>query len=354
MQHLRRAGRLALSALSLGLLLAASATSLAARAPAGKGSADEVHAAADAKKRDAKDAKRRDAKDAKRRDAKDAKKDARDRKREGERTKRADSGEKKEKAPMSIGAPNRGRLVGSVRLKGSKHLTVREGARSWGLPALTRALERAAARVAKKHPRSVLLVGDMSARKGGHIEGHNSHQTGRDADVGFYAVNSKGKPVPLKRFVAFNGEGKAAGLEWLRFDDERNWALVEALLADKDAQVRYLFVSMGLRGRLLAYAAKKKVPQDRITRAAAALMSPSDVDVHDDHFHVRIACPESMRGTCVEESAAREGGEAADTASGDAVPAQPADRGGEGAAAPRDAPAAREGGEAPAAAPVAR
>ncbi len=35
------------------------------------------------------------------------------------------------------------------------------------------------------------------------------------------------------------------------------------------------------------------------------MLSPEHADTHDDHFHIRISCPEAMRGTCVEESAAR-------------------------------------------------
>jgi penicillin-insensitive murein DD-endopeptidase len=164
-------------------------------------------------------------------------------------------------------------------------------------------LKRAAAKVRKKHKGSVLFVGDLSAKRGGPLFGHNSHQSGRDADVGFYMKHDDGKQVNPHRFVPFGGDGRARDGAIVRFDDERNWAFVEALLTDPKVEVRYLFVSMGLRKRLLTYASqKKKVSPELYTKAAAALMSPSDIDVHDDHFHVRIACPERMRGVCVEES----------------------------------------------------
>ncbi|WP_433930903.1 penicillin-insensitive murein endopeptidase [Sorangium cellulosum] len=208
---------------------------------------------------------------------------------------------------LSKGAPNRGRLTGAVRLRSSRHLKVREGARTWGLPVLVKALRRAAFQVAKKHGDSALLVGDLSAKAGGALDGHNSHQTGRDADVGFYVVNSKGKTLRTERFVAFDDRGNAIGLPGARFDDMRNWALVEALLQDRQAGVKYLFVTDALRARLLAYAAKKRVPAEMRARAAAAMMSPRDADLHNDHFHIRVACPASMRGACVEESVARPG-----------------------------------------------
>jgi penicillin-insensitive murein endopeptidase len=215
--------------------------------------------------------------------------------------------EKPPKGPLSSGAPNAGRLHGGEKLTSNRSLEVRGGGHAYGLPDLVRVLKRAASKVNKKHKGSVLFVGDLSAKKGGSLFGHNSHQSGRDADVGFYMRSEEGKHVNPHRFVTFGGDGKARGGELVRFDDERNWAFVEALLTDDKTDVRYLFVSMGLRTRLLKYAAKKNVPKELYTKAAAALMSPADADVHDDHFHVRIACPEKMRPQCVEESYLRPG-----------------------------------------------
>jgi len=221
---------------------------------------------------------------------------------------------KKEKTPkgaLSSGAPNQGKLYGAEKLESNRSLEVRGGGHAYGLPALVKALKRAASKVNKKFKGSVLYVGDLSAKKGGALLGHNSHQSGRDADVGFYMQSPQGKHVNPHRFVAFASDGRPRGTEVVHFDDERNWAFIEALLSDDKVDVRYLFVSMGLRSRLLKFAAKKNVSKDLQTKAAAALMSPADVDVHDDHFHVRIACPEKMRPTCVEESFVRAGAPAA-------------------------------------------
>jgi penicillin-insensitive murein endopeptidase len=210
------------------------------------------------------------------------------------------------KGPQSIGAPNDGHLVGAIRLRSSKTLRQREGTHSWGLPQLVRLLHHAASAVARKHRGSQMLVGDLSGRTGGHIDHHGSHQTGRDADVGFYVTNSKGKPMAAKRFIPFDGAGNARDVPGVRFDDARNWAMVEAMLKDEKAGVHYLFITNGLRARLLTYATKKHVSKELIERAASAMMSPSDAEPHDDHMHVRIACPESMREVCVEEAVARD------------------------------------------------
>lgn len=280
------------SALGIALALLGSAPLDAHALP------DKATPAASAKDKSKKGAKDKSAAD-KKADKKAAKKAAQD------AEKKAREMAKRPKGPLSYGAPNAGKLFGAQRLPSSKSLEVKEGAHAWGLPPLVRALRRAAAKISSKHRGSMLFVGDLSAKNGGPLLGHNSHQSGRDADVGFYMVSDKGKHVNPHRFVAFAGSGRPRGTESVRFDDERNWALIQALLEDEKANVQYLFVSGSLRARLLAYAAKKNLPKELYTKAAATLMSPKDTDVHDDHFHVRIACPASMLPACVDEPNAR-------------------------------------------------
>lgn len=221
------------------------------------------------------------------------------------RAKKAKADASSKGAASSIGAPNQGRLGKGARLRPTKHLEIRKNARTWGTPELVKAIKRAAAAVAREHRGSKMFVGDLSAKRGGSIEGHNSHQSGRDVDIAFYVSNSKGDAVHPRRFVAFDDAGRGRSLTWARFDDARNWTLVEALLTDEQAGVRYIFISNALKARLLAYAAKKKVSAELITKAAGALVSPAGADVHDDHMHVRIACPASSRSVCVEESNVR-------------------------------------------------
>jgi penicillin-insensitive murein endopeptidase len=209
---------------------------------------------------------------------------------------------RKKDAPMSVGAPNQGKLRGARKLRVTDDVIAKKNSSSWGLPELTNLLQRAARKVRKKHGGPALLVGDLSAKLGGPLVGHNSHQSGRDADLGFFVTNSKGKPFRATRFLPFDDAGVGKDVPWARFDDVRNWALVRALLTDEQVNVRHIFVTAGLEARLLAYAKQKKEPEELLTRAALVLMAPKDADVHDDHFHIRIACPESMRGTCVDDS----------------------------------------------------
>ena len=229
---------------------------------------------------------------------------------------------KGKKGAQSIGAPNNGRLVGAARLRGGKTLHQREGGHSWGLPQLVHLLHHAATEVARKHHGSQMLVGDLSGRTGGHLDHHSSHQSGRDADVGFYVMNSKGKPMAVKRFIPFDDAGNARDAPGVRFDEARNWTMVEAMLKDDKASVRYLFITNALRGKLLAQATKKHVGKALLEKAAS-VMTPQDADLHDDHMHVRIACPETMRDVCIEEPTAHDERPTADVAHVSSPPPDP-------------------------------
>ncbi len=169
----------------------------------------------------------------------------------------------------------------------------------WGLAPLVGMIDRAARQVRRHYPDAVLTVGDLSRRGGGEIDGHASHESGRDADVGFYIMNDQKKPIYEQSFVAFTGDGKAKTWPGAHFDDARNWALVSALLTDPVARAAHIFVAAPLKARLLAYAERVGVPLPLRIRASETLAQPHGALPHDDHFHVRIACPAHM-AKCVE------------------------------------------------------
>jgi penicillin-insensitive murein DD-endopeptidase len=191
--------------------------------------------------------------------------------------------------PKSVGSPDQGTLVGGKKLEPNENLRAVGGHR-FGLPELVDLLTRGAAEVAKKHPRSVLNVGDLSRRGGGEVDGHRSHESGRDADVGFY-LSKNGKPFVAPRFAAIDADGKAAGFPGVRFDDARNWTLIQTFLTDPKAHVLQIFVSNPVRKRLLDEAARAGASQAIRARAAEILFQPTRGLPHDNHFHVRIACP---------------------------------------------------------------
>ncbi|NUP10620.1 MAG: hypothetical protein HOW73_31620 [Polyangiaceae bacterium] len=192
----------------------------------------------------------------------------------------------------SIGSPNRGRLENGKKLEACETIHLIRKHR-WGLPDLVGLIDRSAKRVADKYAGSVLVVGDLSQKAGGQIRGHGSHKTGRDADIGFYLLRGD-KSFVASDFHIIDREGRAKGVKGVRFDTARNWALVESWLSDERATVLHIFVANHLRTRLLAEAQRVRAPAELIEKAAEAMVQPRPGARHDDHFHVRIRCPDGQ------------------------------------------------------------
>lgn len=170
----------------------------------------------------------------------------------------------------------------------------------WGTDELIGLLQRVARRL---HGRFALklTVGDLSAREGGLVGQHRSHQSGRDADLAFFmrAAPARGSDRPGRNvepddYYIFTGDGRALSGAYV-FDDARNWALVAALLSDRTVRIERIFVSSPLRARLLRQARAAGAADALINLAAETLVQPANVQPHNNHFHVRIACPEDDR-----------------------------------------------------------
>lgn len=203
----------------------------------------------------------------------------------------------------SIGSPTDGHLANGVHLAEGPYWRItpsyREGDARWGTDMLVGLIERAGKSVRAKFPDAVLSVGHLSKKGGGEIDRHASHESGRDADLGFYVKNQQGKPIYADHFVAFEGDGKARSWPGAQFDDARNWALVAAIAGDGRARVTHIFVATPIRARLLSYAEKIGAPPNIRNRAAELMAQPRGSLPHDDHFHVRIGCP-STGEQCIE------------------------------------------------------
>jgi penicillin-insensitive murein endopeptidase len=209
---------------------------------------------------------------------------------------------------QSLGSPTDGRLIGGMRVDESSYLRVlpayANGDVRWGVEPLVSMLDRAARAVRRQFSDATTSVGHLSREGGGEIDRHRSHESGRDADVGFFVRSASGRQVLETNFVPFRADGTAPTWPGAIFDDAKNWALVSAMLEDPEAHVTHIFVASPLRARLLAFAERIGVPDSLRIRAAETMHQPRGSLPHDDHFHVRIACPEHMQG-CVENPGVR-------------------------------------------------
>lgn len=195
-------------------------------------------------------------------------------------------------AGQSVGRPQKGRLKNATRLPQSRAYYRRRLKRTWGTNYVVHHIRRAAELVAKRQPRAHrLAIGDISARKGGPISQHVSHQSGRDVDLGFYfSKRPAGYPKTFVKATAKN----------LNFD--ANWTLLTSLAATKggDGGVEAMYISYDVQKILYKAAKARGVSKKTLSRV---LQYPRGRDAlagivrhepgHDDHVHVRFSCPKS-------------------------------------------------------------
>jgi penicillin-insensitive murein endopeptidase len=201
---------------------------------------------------------------------------------------------------LSVGLPNAGWQLRAKKLHSSRELWIQDKSvpYSYGHPSLVLMLYRTAKQMARQTKGAVLLVGDLSRESGGPLAGHKSHQSGRDADVGFFVTDTHGRPINSRRLVAFDAEGKARDGSGVRFDDYRNWLLVQLWLKEERAALEHVFVASHLRRRLLDFARARPAFRGYVEGASQFLRQPTNGLPHDDHFHVRIACPDGQQDLC--------------------------------------------------------
>lgn len=187
----------------------------------------------------------------------------------------------------------------------------------YGTSELVSLVQRASGHVATTYPGSKLSVADMSKEQGGPIASHASHQNGRDVDLIYYAMNAQGEPFyPDSHMAYYSATGEATSARAPRrvdkipkrfFDLKRNWALVRALVFDKETTVQHIFVSRRVKRWLLYYANEVNEPAEIIGWADKVLHVPRGKRGHNDHMHVRIDCSEldQRSGQCRTTSATK-------------------------------------------------
>lgn len=178
--------------------------------------------------------------------------------------------------PLSIGTPDAGLLLNPVLFPEGWYWTLRERDESWATDETIGFIVNAIEAVEARYPGSPrLVIGDLSNPRGGRIDRHRSHQTGRDADLGLYYRS--GEPTTFR----------AARPKDL--DAERTWAFVRALITESDVERIFIDRSLirVLYDQALAEGEDRGWLADIFGRSSEKGIIQHERR-HKDHLHVRF------------------------------------------------------------------
>jgi len=187
--------------------------------------------------------------------------------------------------PQTVGRPSAGRLINGEHLGRGPGYRLRFPRNAYAITYVNKILRRCAAHVAKRFPGTAdLLYGDLSYPTGGPFPPHASHQSGRDADVGYY----------LKGNIQNKTLHRVAPYE---VDYAKSWAYLRCTLRTRsvvrvfmDAHIQRGYVRYLRKHKLASEGLIKRLFEVAADDPKAALVR--DVPGHDTHLHLRFACPE--------------------------------------------------------------
>ncbi len=177
---------------------------------------------------------------------------------------------------ISVGVTEAGRLINGVQVPAGEAWVVVAPDRAYGtqetIDFVTAAADAVRAQFADAPP---LRINHIGLKNGGYLRPHQSHQAGRDVDLGFYyPPGVEPSRLPRHRFDVM--------------DLPTNWALVKALLVTGDVQ--FILVDQRVQKKLYDYALREekedKAWLDRVFHAGVASLV-RHARGHRDHFHVR-------------------------------------------------------------------
>ena len=170
---------------------------------------------------------------------------------------------------LSIGSPNRGRLVNGIPLPHTELFAVWKPEWAYGSTHAVGVVVRAIADFRRNTGwNGTLTIGSISKYDGGHFAPHKSHQSGRDVDI---------------RLPRLDGNGEHpnhAQTDW-----HASWALISAFIDTGEVEV--IFLSRRLHGLLRAAAQDMGATPKELARIGGIV---SHSKGHNAHLHVRIRC----------------------------------------------------------------
>jgi murein endopeptidase len=180
---------------------------------------------------------------------------------------------------MSFGSPTRGGLLNAVYLPSDSRWIPVDPPNAWGTAETIEYLKTAIDALHSEFPNSYpLFIGDLSRQRGGYLQPHLSHQSGKDVDISYFYTRD---PKWYARATAAN------------LDRPRTWAMLRTLIERTDVQ--FIFIDRRLQELLRSYA--EAIGEDRAWLESVFDGIPGEPPIirhepgHDTHFHVRFYNP---------------------------------------------------------------
>jgi len=184
------------------------------------------------------------------------------------------------------GAPWQGHLVSAtdIGFSGPGYLKIfRERQTSFATFDLIAVIKKGVQKLQQEFPDTEpIQLGDLSARSGGHVGSHESHQCGVDGDIRFL---SKDHHIQPDNGTGFEEQFVINGKLSPNFDLARNWALITGFLAT--GRVNRIFMATPIKKGLCSYATS--INQKTLFKNAFRHLQV--LENHTDHMHLRITCP---------------------------------------------------------------
>jgi penicillin-insensitive murein endopeptidase len=182
--------------------------------------------------------------------------------------------------PMSVGTTNAGALVNGVQMPKGEHWDVIDPSLAWGtretVDYLTRSIQKVHAEFPGSQP---LFIGHISARRGGRLSPHVSHQAGRDVDISYYMRTTR------RGFYRAHSDN---------LDAARTWAFVKALITETDVEM--ILIDTSIQRLLEEYASGHGEDEgwlDQIFQVRGKSRRPviRHAKGHVNHIHIRFYNP---------------------------------------------------------------
>jgi hypothetical protein len=190
---------------------------------------------------------------------------------------------------QSVGQPGSGKVEGAMPMvDGPGRILKHTPWKGWATTTTVATLDLVLREWERRYPnRQPILIGNMSARDGGPLKPHSSHQSGRDVDLSYPQIWDRKEELNWRTMGAHN------------LDRELTWSLLELLRETGGVEV--VLIDSKLQKLLFEYALEtQRYDEKTLENWLEYPRSPGAGDPlvrhvrgHEDHIHVRIKCTDA-------------------------------------------------------------